>query len=189
VTSRIEVLLALARAHATHGGKTDAARAALRTAKELLPPSPVTQGTGEPVPPNLVARVSLAVAMLDLEALAAEPALPSDSPRRMEQMFDDYQRKADGLERLIADALERDPALAPEGDALRARLFARVAERCVAALATSPDGPNAKRVSARLGAARGEAERLLALGHIDAKSAAEAQALLGRRPVETRLSP
>jgi hypothetical protein len=120
--------------------------------------------------------------MLDLEALAAEPALPADSPRRLAQVLEDDQRKADALERLVSDALAQDPALAPEADALRVRLLARVADRCVAALAASPEGPNAKRVAARESAARGEAERLLALGHIDPKSAEEAQALLRRRP-------
>lgn len=182
VTSRIEVLLALARARVAQGGQADAARAALRTAKGLLPPTPAAPGAAAPVPPNLAARVALAVAMLDLEALAAEPALPADSPRRLAQVLEDDQRKADALERLVSDALAQDPALAPEADALRVRLLARVADRCVAALAASPEGPNAKRVAARESAARGEAERLLALGHIDPKSAEEAQALLRRRP-------
>jgi tetratricopeptide (TPR) repeat protein len=183
VASRVEVLLALARAHVAQGDRTDAARAALRTAKGLLPPTPAAPGATESVPSNLGARVALGVAMLDLEALSAEPALPADSPRRLEQVLEDDQRKADALERLIADALAREPALTPEGDALRVRLLARVADRCVAALAASPEGPNASRVAARERAARGEAERLLAHGHIDTKSAAEAQALLrARRP-------
>lgn len=182
VTSKIEALLALARARVAQGGQADAARAALRAAKGLLAPTPAAPGAAGPVPPNLVARVALAVAMLDLEALAAEPALPADSPRRLEQVLEDDQRKADALDRLISDALAQDPALAPEADALRVRLLARVADRCVAALAASPEGPNAKRVAARERAARGEAERLLALGHIDPKSAAEAQTLLRRRP-------